>query len=272
MRSSLTAVGGNQVYDLVVDTAMRISTGDLDVAVVCAAESMRTRRADHAHGVTTEYLDERDGAAPDDVLGTEHELTTAVENAVGVHHPVRFYAMAETALRHRLGESVDTHRDRIARLWSRGSEIAATNPHAWLQRAQTAAETATPSEHNRPIAAPYPEVHDLEPERRPGRRRDHVLRRSGRTTRRPARPVGVPVGRVGRRRPPDDDHQVGIRRVARDAAGRPRRPRAGRRRHRRLRTARPLFVLPRRRSGRRELAIDPACDWTITGGLTFAAA
>ncbi|MCB0967407.1 MAG: hypothetical protein KDB37_11275 [Ilumatobacter sp.] len=271
-RSSLTAVGGNQVYDLVVDTAMRISTGDLDVAVVCAAESMRTRRADHAHGVTTEYLDERDGAAPDDVLGTEHELTTAVENAVGVHHPVRFYAMAETALRHRLGESVDTHRDRIARLWSRGSEIAATNPHAWLQRAQTAAETATPSEHNRPIAAPYPKYMTSNLNVDQG---GAVIMCSAEAAER----LGVPRDRwvfplagSGAADHPTMttrwafDESPAMRLVGRDALG--------------LAgvdiddcalldlySCFPVAV----QVAQRELAIDPARDWTITGGLTFAA-
>ena len=51
-RTTLTAMGGNQVYDLVNDTAARIQRGDLDVAVVCAAETLRTRRADRARGHT----------------------------------------------------------------------------------------------------------------------------------------------------------------------------------------------------------------------------
>ena len=157
-RTTLTTTGGNQVYDLVVDTAEQISAGSIDVAVVCAAESMRTRRADHARGISTEYLAERDGAAPDDTVGSDSALTTPDEEAIGVHHPVRFYAMAETALRHRTGEPIDAHLHRISGMWARASEIAAANPHAWLRRAQPAEHIATASETNRPISAPYPKL------------------------------------------------------------------------------------------------------------------
>jgi len=153
-----TTSGGNQVYDLLVDTAARIASGDLEVAVVCAAESMRTRRADHARGIESEYLAERDGAAPDVVLGSELPLSGAAEEAIGAHHPTRFYAMAETALRHRLGEDHDAHLRRIAGLWSRASAVAAANPHAWLRNELSADEIMTVTDRNRPIAAPYPKL------------------------------------------------------------------------------------------------------------------
>jgi acetyl-CoA C-acetyltransferase len=157
-RTTKTTTGGNQVYDLVVDTATQIAAGGLDVAVVCAAESMRTRRADHARGAASGYLPERDGAAPDDVLGSGQALSNTVEESIGVHHPPRFYAMAETALRHRLGEGVDEHLRRIAGLWSRASAVAAANPHAWLRGELSADEIMTTTDRNRPIAAPYPKL------------------------------------------------------------------------------------------------------------------
>jgi len=157
-RTTKTTTGGNQVYDLVNDTATKITAGDLDVAVICAAESHRTRRADHKRGETSRYLDERDGAAPHETLGTGKPLASEREEAAGVHYPTSFYAMAETALRHRRGEAVDEHRARIAELWSRGSEIAAANPHAWLREALTPEQISTVTEQNRPIAAPYPKL------------------------------------------------------------------------------------------------------------------
>lgn len=156
--TTMTTSGGNQVYDLVIDTALRIAAGELDAAVVCAAESMRTRRADHARGSETSYLTERDAAAPDVLLGSEQSLSGAAEEAIGVHHPTRFYAMAETALRHRLGEDIDAHLRRISSLWSRASAVAAANPHAWLRTERSADEIATVSDRNRPIAAPYPKL------------------------------------------------------------------------------------------------------------------
>ena len=157
-RTSVTTTGGNQVYDLVADTALRIQSGDLDIAVVCGAETLRTRRTDRARGVDTEYLPEREGAAPDDVVGKDKALTSDAEREYGLEVVVRFYAMAETALRHRLGEGLGEHRNRIAALWSRASEVAAANPNAWIRKAVSAEEIATESASNRPVAAPYPKL------------------------------------------------------------------------------------------------------------------
>lgn len=157
-QTTKTTSGGNQVYDLVIDTATRIAAGDMDVAVLCAAESMRTRRADHARGVQSGYLPERDDARPDVVLGSDRPLSGELEEAIGAHHPTRFYAMAEMALRHRLGEGAHEHLRRVAELWSRASAVAASNPNAWLRTALTAEEIMTVSDRNRPIAAPYPKL------------------------------------------------------------------------------------------------------------------
>lgn len=157
-RSSITTMGGNQVYDVVADTAQRIQSGDLDVAVVCGAETLRTRRSDRARGTRTEYLAERADATPDDVLGMDKPLNTDAEREFGLETVARFYAMAETALRHRLGEDLDQHRRRIAALWASASEVAAANPNAWTQNALSVDEIATESASNRPVASPYPKL------------------------------------------------------------------------------------------------------------------
>ncbi len=151
-------MGGNQVYDLVTDTAARIWNGEIEVAVVTAAETLRTRRGDKAAGRRTPYLPEPEGAAPDELLGSAEPLSNEVEERFGVSIASTFYAMAETAIRHRTGESVETHRARIARLWARGSEIAAGNPDAWIREAMTAEQVATVTDRNRPVAAPYPKL------------------------------------------------------------------------------------------------------------------
>lgn len=271
-RTTLTTMGGHQVYDLVVDTARQITAGSIDVAVVCAAESMRTRRADHANGIDSDYLPERDGAAPDETVGNDQALTTPVEESIGVHHPVRFYAMAETALRHRIGESVDEHRRRISTMWARASEIAAANPHAWLQTARSADDIATPSEGNRPITTPYPKLMtsnlnvdqggavimcSVEAAERLGIPRDRWV---------------FPLSGSGAADHPSIttrwafDESPAMRLVGRDALGL-----AGVDTDDcallDLYSCFPVAV----QVAQRELGIDPTRDWTITGGLTFAA-
>ncbi len=156
--TTITTSGGNQVYDLVIDTASRIQRGELDTAVVCGAESLRTRRSDRKRGTTTDYLPEREGAEPDEVFGADRGMFSEIESEIGVDVVARFYAMAETALRHRLGEDVDEHRNRIAELWSRASRVAATNPNAWSPTPLDAAEIAAESASNRPVASPYPKL------------------------------------------------------------------------------------------------------------------
>jgi acetyl-CoA C-acetyltransferase len=157
-RTTLTVMGGNQVYDLVNDTAARIQRGELDVAVVCAAETLRTRRHDRAMGRSTDYVPEPEGATPDETFGDEKPMATPAERALGIDTAVNFYAMAETAIRHRNRETVDEHRRRVAALWAQGSAVAATNPDAWIRAAVSADEIATESDSNRPIASPYPKL------------------------------------------------------------------------------------------------------------------
>ena len=67
------------------------------------------------------------------------------EQARGVVMPVQVYPIFEQAFRVGLGRSIEDHLVVISELWARFSEVAAANPHAWIQRAYTAEEIRTPS-------------------------------------------------------------------------------------------------------------------------------
>ena len=156
--TTISVVGGNQVYELVIDTAARIARGELDVAVVCAAETLRTRRRDRAAGRTTAYLEEGADAAPGATFGIDKPLATDRERSIGVDTAVNFYAMAETAIRHRNHEAIDVHRHRIASLWADASAVAADNPQAWIGDERDAGQIAEEGPRNRAIASPYPKL------------------------------------------------------------------------------------------------------------------
>ena len=159
VETAVTQIGGNEVYDAVNRTCEDIAAGRLDAAVVCAAEALRTRRRDHGAGKTTAYLRERDGAAADIEYGKPGGgRPTDQERDVGIGTAVAFYAAVETAMRHRRGESVDDHRARIGELWARASQVAATNPDAWIPEAKSADEIATASDRNRMVNSPYPKL------------------------------------------------------------------------------------------------------------------
>jgi acetyl-CoA C-acetyltransferase len=77
------------------------------------------------------------------------------EQARGVVMPVQVYPVFEQAFRIGLGRSVADHLVATSELWSRFSEVASKNPHAWIQRAYTAEEIRTPGPDNRWIGFPY---------------------------------------------------------------------------------------------------------------------
>ncbi len=153
--TALTRIGGNAAYDLVNQTAAEIAAGELSVALICGAETMRTRRADKAAGNRSTYLPEAEDASPDLLVGDEVELTDDADAAAGVYIPVNFYAMVESIIRHRHEETPQAHLERISELWATGSAVAAANPDAWMQDPVTAADIATQSPSNRMVASPY---------------------------------------------------------------------------------------------------------------------
>jgi acetyl-CoA C-acetyltransferase len=154
VQTTLSPIGGNEVYDLVNTTAADIQSGNLDVAVLCAAEAGRTHRRLAKRGERLPRRPEPDDATPDRVYGTAPRFE-AEQVAVGGQIPVHFYAMAESAIRHARGESVDAHRKRIGELWARASEVAAHNPHAATRRILSGDDVTAVSPGNRLIASPY---------------------------------------------------------------------------------------------------------------------
>jgi acetyl-CoA C-acetyltransferase len=69
--------------------------------------------------------------------------------------PIEIYPMFETALRYRDKRTVADHQKYISELWARFSDVAATNPHAWIQQSYTAQAIRMPTSDNRMIGFPY---------------------------------------------------------------------------------------------------------------------
>lgn len=153
--TAYTPVGGNAPYDILNETAQRIAAGELNAAIICGAETMRTRRKDRAAGRETRYLYEAADAQPDRIVGADVELTDAADDAATVNIPAHFYAIAESALRYRNGNGMDDHLAQISTLWAEASLVASTNPHARIGDPIDAETIASHGSSNRRIAAPY---------------------------------------------------------------------------------------------------------------------
>ena len=127
---------------------------------------------------------------PPDVHHTSQDpFCSDLEGQRGLSMPVELFAIIESALRYDRGLDVETHRDRVARLYSAFSEIAAANPHAWRREPMRAEEIRDATAKNAMLAFPYTKRHCTPVERQPGRRDPGLLGARGRAAR--PRPRGA---------------------------------------------------------------------------------
>ena len=154
-RTIRTTDGGNTPQFVVDVLAERIAAGELDVAVVVGAETIWSRRKLRNSGVERAVTEQPEGTAPDEILGKPLDMASDLEKARGLLQPVEIYPLFDSAIRHRRGESVDQHRDRIANMWADFNAVAVANPNAWSRTPMTAAEIRDPSPGNRMVAFPY---------------------------------------------------------------------------------------------------------------------
>ena len=153
--SIYTVMGGNYVQTLVNRTALDILEGRNDLVLLTGGESWRSRTDARKRNADLDWTVEDETVPDAQPFSPDRELMGPGEIARGIFMPVQLYPMFENALRAHDGLTLDEQRDRTAGLWSRFSEVAATNPNAWIQRAYTADEIATVTPDNRMIGFPY---------------------------------------------------------------------------------------------------------------------
>jgi acetyl-CoA C-acetyltransferase len=153
-----TGIGGDTPTVLLNRAAAAIQAGEHDVVLICGAEAVRSRRVARRRNVTLDWTSQPDTMAEPELLSPQMVGLDPVhpgEHAVGLGLPVQYYPMFENAVRARLGRGVAEHTGVIAELWSRFSEVGATNPHAWRPTAYTAEQIANPGPDNRMVGTPY---------------------------------------------------------------------------------------------------------------------
>ena len=154
-RLATSVVGGNLAGVMVARAAADIQAGAADVIVITGGEATRTRSRLRKAGLEPEWSTQPDAIEFPESIGDLRPLVNEMENARGVRLPVHVYPLFEVALRARLGLSVDRHIERIGSLWSAFSEVASTNPNAWLRTPLSSSEITTASAENRMISWPY---------------------------------------------------------------------------------------------------------------------
>jgi acetyl-CoA C-acetyltransferase len=154
--TAVSTVGGNSPQLLVNELALRILRGECDVALVGGAECMHTRwRARREPKVHLAWDDGGDVPCPW-VVGDDRPGSSPYEMAHLAVAPTMVYPLFESAIRAELGRTVDEHQIAVSEMWSRFSDVAAGNPHAWSRTRYTPAEIRTVSPDNRLVCFPYP--------------------------------------------------------------------------------------------------------------------
>lgn len=158
-RSILSDLGVLQL-SLLSDLCRAIAAGEQHVGVLTGGEAkFRDLRAAITGRpvATTEQPDET--PLPDVHHTSSDPWASDLEARAGLASPVELFAIIESALRHAEGLDVERHRDRIAQLYSRFSDVAARNPHAWRRESVSAEAIRNPSPKNALLAFPYTKCH-----------------------------------------------------------------------------------------------------------------
>ncbi|MUL46425.1 acetyl-CoA acetyltransferase [Mycobacterium sp. CBMA293] len=149
-----TPVGGNVPQSLVNQACLDIQQGRNEVVLIAGGETWRTRTRLKARGERLAGT-EQDASVPMAPSDPEFTMAGPVELRIGLVAPSHVYPMFEQALRIEAGEAPEEHRRRIGELWSRFSEVAQGNSHAWSREAVSAEQIWQPSADNRMISWPY---------------------------------------------------------------------------------------------------------------------
>jgi acetyl-CoA C-acetyltransferase len=147
-------VGGNVPQSLVNQACLDIQQGRSDVVLIAGGETWRTRTRLKARGERLAGT-EQDQSVPMAPSDPDVDMVGPAELRIGLVAPSHVYPMFEQALRIAAGEAPEEHRRRIGELWSRFSQVAAGNPHAWSREAVPAEQIWQPGPDNRMISWPY---------------------------------------------------------------------------------------------------------------------
>jgi len=155
VQTGLTRYGGQLPSSLLAHSALDILSGARDVVVLTGGESWYSHMQAMRAGERLPQTEQPEGVEPDVIIGGELGMWHEHEMALGIRDPIQVYPLLEQALRVAAHRDLDSHRARIAALWSAFSQVAVDNPHAWDRRGYTPDEVGTVTPANRMVGFPY---------------------------------------------------------------------------------------------------------------------
>lgn len=143
---------------LIGDACNRIAGGEAEIVVVAGGEAKYRQLRASILGAEVDEL--MTGDEPDELLQPDAELWSPIEAAAGLGMPVGYYALMESALRAKLGESVEGNQSILAELYARFSAVAVRNEDAWDRQPYSAKDIMSGDGNNRMLAFPYTKRHN----------------------------------------------------------------------------------------------------------------
>jgi acetyl-CoA C-acetyltransferase len=158
-RSILSDLGVLQL-SLLSDLCRAVAAGEQHIGVLVGGEAKFRELRASITGQSVTNLEQPEDTPPPDIHHTSSDpWASDLESRAGLSSPVELFAIMESALRHAEDLDVARHRDRLAQLYSRFSEVAAGNPHAWRRDPLDQQAIRDPSPKNAMLAFPYTKRH-----------------------------------------------------------------------------------------------------------------
>lgn len=159
-KSILADLGVLQLTPL-FDLFDAIANGEQEIGLVTGGETKFRELRAKITGETVSNTEQGDDVPEPDVYHpTPDPFATQVESDAGIFMPTELFAVIESALRHKQGLDIETHRDKLAELYSSFSEIASNNPHAWNRDVVEPEAIRNPIGKNAMLSFPYTKKHN----------------------------------------------------------------------------------------------------------------
>ncbi|MDA3016814.1 MAG: acetyl-CoA acetyltransferase [Actinomycetota bacterium] len=151
----ITPHGGNMPQLLINKLALEIQRGELDIAIVAGGEASNSRARAHRENATLKWSESDVDTPTAKNIIDDSAMSSAEEIARKIIFPVQIYPMFESALRAAAKRNTNEHDQMISELWSRFSNVAATNDFAWSKTPLTPEQVRSVTPNNRMIGLPY---------------------------------------------------------------------------------------------------------------------
>ena len=150
-RQYYSGIGGTTPQVLVQDAGTRIIAGESDVAMVVGAEALATQRVFKKRGERPTYSFKPDERRPFPWEAPFHDSELAHE----VQQAWLTFAIFDNARRAHLGIPLGDYRERLGKIMSPMTKVAAANPDAWFPIERGVEELIEARPDNRMVGYPY---------------------------------------------------------------------------------------------------------------------